>query len=70
MPYEPGSNECHALIEAKRSVESALVEIGKIKGTNNLREKLIDIHLELEAIHEDFRINNVTEFDSCGPLSQ
>jgi Holliday junction resolvasome RuvABC endonuclease subunit len=58
MPYEPGSNECHALIEAKRHLEITLVEVSKIEQTDNLREKLIDVHQELEAIHEDYRISN------------
>ena len=58
MPYEPGSNECHTLIEAKRHLEITLVEVSKIEQTDNLREKLIDVYQGLEAIHEDCRISN------------
>ncbi len=63
MSYEPGSQECRLLIEAKESLLNAMKAIGSLEDIDNIQTKLMGIYTELEDMHEIRRDkeNNVTE---------
>jgi hypothetical protein len=55
MPYEPGSTECRVLIDCKEQIESMLLALARIDDSTPIREQLIGVHQQLEALHEQHR---------------
>ena len=59
--YEPGSNECRCLIEAKDNLVNAMSTLRRINGLDHIQIKLRDVYNELEEIHE---IRRAKEFQN------
>jgi len=55
MPYEPGSTECRVLIDCKGQLESMLLTLSRIDNTGPIREQLMGVHQQLEALHNQYR---------------
>ncbi len=52
MAYEPGTAECRALIRSKEQIETTLLELSKLDGTDVLLQQLRQVHNQLEALHD------------------
>ena len=52
MTYEPGSAECRVLIRSKEQVETMLLDLGKLDGTDLLLQQLRQVHSQLEDLHD------------------
>ncbi len=52
MSYEPGSQECRLLIEAKENLLSAMKSLSKIEDIKSIQSQLMSIYNELEKLHE------------------
>ena len=52
MSYEPGSQECRLLIEAKENLLSAMKSLSKIEDIKSIEGQLMSIYNELEKLHE------------------
>lgn len=55
MPYEPGSPECRVLIDCKAQVEAMLLSLARIESSDPIRNQLLAVHRDLEALHESHR---------------
>lgn len=55
MPYEPGSPACRVLIDCKGQIESMLLTLSRLDDTAAIREQLMDVHHQLEALHNQAR---------------
>ena len=52
MAYEPGTAECRVLIRSKEQIETMLLELSKLDGTDVLQQQLRQVHNPLEALHD------------------
>jgi len=52
MTYEPGSAECRVLIRSKEQIETMLLDLGKLDGTDLLLQQLRQVHNQLEDLHD------------------
>lgn len=52
MGYEPGSQDCRLLIEAKVSLERALHTLNGLPHTDHIQRQLISIYNQLEGMHD------------------
>ncbi len=52
MTYEPGSAECRVLIRSKEKIETMLLDLSKLEGTDLLLKQLRQVHNQLEALHD------------------
>ena len=52
MPYEPGTPECRVLIRSKDQVETMLLELSKLDGTDLILQQLRQVHQQLEGLHD------------------
>ena len=52
MGYEPGSQDCRLLIEAKASLERALHTLNGLPHTDHIQRQLISIYNQLEGMHD------------------
>ena len=52
MTYEPGSAECRVLIRSKERIETMLLDLSKLEGTDLLLQQLRQVHNQLEALHD------------------
>ena len=52
MAYEPGTSECRVLINSKLQLETMLLELGKLEGTDLILQQLRQVHNQLEALHD------------------
>jgi hypothetical protein len=52
MAYEPGTSECRVLIDSKTQIETLLLNLAKLENTETIRQQLVAVHNELEALHE------------------
>ena len=52
MTYEPGSAECRVLIRSKEQIETMLMDLGKLDGTDLLLQQLRQVHSQLEDLHD------------------
>ena len=52
MTYEPGSAECRVLIRSKEQIETMLLDLGKLEGTDLLVQQLRQVHNQLEDLHD------------------
>jgi hypothetical protein len=55
MAYEPGTSECRVLIDSKTQIETILLNLAKLENTGPIRQQLVAVHNELEALHEQWR---------------
>ena len=60
MPYEPGSSECRVLISCKARIETMLLDLNRIEASEAIREQLVQVHHQLEALHERHRRQPLT----------
>jgi len=56
MAYEPGSSQCRVLIDCKAQVETMLMALSRIEESEAIRDQLVQVHLQLEALHDRHRI--------------
>ena len=56
MSYEPGSQQCRALISAKESILTALGSLKKIENIDHIEDQLKAIYKELDELHEGRRV--------------
>ena len=52
MAYEPSTAECRVLIRSKEQIETMLLELSKLDGTDVLLQQLRQVHNQLEALHD------------------
>ena len=52
MAYEPGSQDCRLLIEAKGSLERALHTLNGLPHTDHIQRQLVSIYNQLEGMHD------------------
>ncbi len=52
MTYEPGSAECRVLIRSKEQIETMLLDLDKLDGTDLLLQELRQVHSQLEDLHD------------------
>ncbi|MCP9848752.1 hypothetical protein [Cyanobium sp. Morenito 9A2] len=52
MGYEPGTSECRLLIDTKEQIEVALMNLARLDDTETIRQQLVAIYNELEALHD------------------
>ena len=52
MTYEPGSAECRVLIRSKEQIETMLLDLSKLEGTDLPLQQLRQVHNQLEALHD------------------
>lgn len=55
MPYEPGSSQCRVLIDCKAQVETMLLTLSRIEESEPIRQQLLQVHQQLEALHDRHR---------------
>lgn len=55
MTYEPGTSECRVLIDSKAQVETILLNLIRLDNTETIREQLVAVHNQLEALHDQRR---------------
>ena len=55
MPYEPGSTQCRVLIDCKAQIETMLLTLSRIEHSEAIRSQLMEVHQELEALHDQHR---------------
>ena len=52
MTYEPGSADCRVLIRSKEQIETMLLDLSKLEGTDLLLQQLRQVYNQLEALHD------------------
>lgn len=52
MAYEPGTAECRVLISSKLQIETMLLDLSKLEGTDLIIQQLRQVHNKLEALHD------------------
>ena len=52
MTYDPGSAECRVLIRSKEQIETMLLDLSKLEGTDLLLQQLRQVYNQLEALHD------------------
>ena len=55
MSYEPGTTECRVLINSKDAVETMLLNLGRLQGTERIVQQLRQVHQQLEELHDQRR---------------
>ena len=55
MSYEPGTTECRVLIDSKAQIEAILLGLSRLENTEAIRQQLLDVHHQLEGLHEQWR---------------
>lgn len=55
MSYEPGTTECRVLINSKEAIETMLLNLGRINGTEAILQQLRQVHQQLEVLHDERR---------------
>ena len=52
MTYEPGSAECRVLIRSKEQIETMLLDLAKLEGSDLILQQLRQVHQQLESLHD------------------
>ena len=52
MAYEPGTTECRVLINSKEAIETMLLNLDRLEGTQAIKEQLRQVHQQLELLHD------------------
>lgn len=55
MSYEPGTTECRVLINSKEAIETMLLNLGRLNGTDSILQQLRQVHQQLEVLHDERR---------------
>ena len=51
MSYEPGTTECRVLINSKEAIETMLLNLSRLNGTDAILQQLREVHQQLEVLH-------------------
>jgi hypothetical protein len=65
MPYEPGSSQCRVLIDCKAQVETMLMALSRIEASEPIREQLLQVHQQLEKLHDRHRSQPLLSISSA-----
>jgi len=52
MAYEPGTTECRVLINSKEAIETMLLNLDRLEGTQAIKNQLRQVHQQLEQLHD------------------
>ena len=52
MAYEPGTTECRVLINSKEAIETMLLNLDRLEGTQAIKEQLRLVHQQLEVLYD------------------
>jgi hypothetical protein len=52
MAYEPGTTECRVLINSKEAIETMLLNLDRLEGTQAIKDQLRQVHQQLEQLHD------------------
>ncbi len=52
MAYEPGTTECRVLINSKEAIETMLLNLDRLEGTQAIKDQLRQVHQQLEVLHD------------------
>ena len=52
MAYEPGTTECSVLINSKEAIETMLLNLDRLEGTQAIQDQLRQVHQQLEVLHD------------------
>lgn len=52
MAYEPGTTECRVLINSKEAIETMLLNLDRLEGTQAIQDQLRQVHQQLEVLHD------------------
>jgi hypothetical protein len=52
MAYEPGTTECRVLINSKEAIETMLLNLDRLEGTQAIKDQLRQVHQQLELLHD------------------
>ena len=55
MAYEPGTSACRVLIDSKAQLELMLLNLAKLENTESIRQQLVSVYNQLEALHDQRR---------------
>lgn len=55
MSYEPGTTECRVLINSKEAIETMLLNLSRLNGTDAIVQQLREVHQQLEVLHDERR---------------
>lgn len=55
MSYEPGTTECRVLINSKEAIETMLLNLARLEGTESILQQLRQVHQQLEVLHDHRR---------------
>jgi hypothetical protein len=56
MPYEPGTPDCHRLINCKDHIQSVLQQLVQLQNTEHIQAQLVSVHNQLEGLHDLQRV--------------
>ena len=56
MPYEPGTVDCHRLIDCKAHIQSVLQHLVQMQNTEHIQAQLVSVHNQLEGLHDLQRV--------------
>ena len=59
MLYEPGTRECHILMESKNRIERIVFDLNGIENIDHVSAQLLAIYNQLEGIHQLYRSENI-----------
>ena len=59
MLYEPGTRECHILIESKNRIERIIFDLNGIENIDYVSAQLLAFFNQLEGIHQLYRSKNI-----------
>ena len=55
MSYEPGTTECRVMINSKEAIETMLLNLGRLNGTDSILQQPRQVHQQLEVLHDERR---------------
>ena len=59
MLYEPGTRECHILMESKNRIERIIFDLNGIENIDHVSAQLLAISNQLECIHQLYSSKNI-----------
>ena len=59
MLYEPGTRECHILMESKNRIERIIFDLNGIENIDHVSAQLLAIYNQLECIHQLYSSKNI-----------
>ena len=52
ITYEPGTADCRVLIRSKEKIETMLVDLAKLDGSDLILQQLRQVHQPLKSLHD------------------